>query len=344
MVPVVALPSETSKADIVNIFERINRTGVSLSLFDLAVAQLYLKQIKLRELWETFSKKHKTITSVVEPVFLLRVIALLEGEEIRRRDLLDAIDQEATAFKKRWDEAVECMVQAHKRISEEYGAFADQWIPYSTLLVTLAVLLHKLKEKSAGAEDYQKVDQWYWNCVLSRRYDSSRFTKTFQDVQDLESWIKGGTPPKWLQQFSSQDLNLDIDEPRTAIYRGLMGLVVRKGAKDFSTGQSVKLSECQDDHIFPKSVYKKSCGEQVNSILNRTLIWEKTNNDKKNKLPSEFFQECLTKHGGDETKLMATLSTHFISPDAYTALKQDNFDGFIAERRKTLKAEVQSVL
>lgn len=346
MVPVVALPAETSKDDIVNIFERINRTGVSLSLFDLAVAQLYLKKIKLRALWDTFSKKYKTVTSVVEPVFLLRVIALLEGKGISRPDLLDAIDLEAEAFNNRWDETVECILQAHKRMTDEYGAFAQQWIPYTTSVVTLAVLLHKLKAKSAGAEDYQKVDRWYWGCVLSGRYESSFATKTFQDVRDLENWIDGkANSPQWLQQLTTQDLNLDVvDDRRTALYRGIMGLVVCRGSKDFLTGQSVKYSECQDDHIFPKSVYKKSYAEQVNTILNRTLIWEKTNNQKKNKLPSDFFQECLIKHGNDEEKLLKTLSSHLISPEAYAALKQNNFDGFIFERRKTLKAEVQSVL
>ncbi|MBD1921209.1 DUF262 domain-containing protein [Microcoleus sp. FACHB-831] len=346
MIPVVALPEETSQEDIVNIFERINRTGVSLSLFDLAVAQLYLKDIKLRELWDSFKKKHKPITSVVEPEFLLRVIALVEGKEIRRRDLLNAINLEANAFKKRWDEAVECILKAHTRITHTYGAFSDKWIPYSTLLVTLAVVLYKLKDKSAGAEDYGKVDRWYWGCVLSRRYDSSRFTKTYQDVKDIDSWLGGGDPPQWLQQFASQDLNLDIvDDPRSALYRGLMGIIVRQGAKDFLTGQSVKdkLSECQDDHIFPKSTYQKQHKNLINSILNRTIIWERTNNEKKNKAPSEFFQDCLSKHGNDENKLKETLDSHFISPNAYTYLKNDDFNSFIEERRKSLKAAIKDL-
>ncbi len=49
MSPVVALSPETGKDNIVMIFERINRTGVTLSLFDLAGARLYLKEVKLRD-------------------------------------------------------------------------------------------------------------------------------------------------------------------------------------------------------------------------------------------------------------------------------------------------------
>lgn len=342
MVPVIALPSETSKDDIVNIFERINRTGISLSLFDLAVAQLYQKQINLRDLWEDFTKQHKEAKSAIQPVFLLRVITLLEGKEIRKRDLLDAIDLEEDKFNHRWNESVECIVQAHRRITQHYGAFDERWIPYTSLFVTLAVFLHKLKEKFAGAHDYRKVDQWYWGCVLSGRYDKNIFTRTYEDIRDIEKWIKEeNNLPQWLQQFTNHDLNFDsVDDPRSSLYRGIINLIVCQGAKDFLTGQPAKLSECQDDHIFPKSRYKE---DQTNSILNRTLIWEKTNLVKRNKQPSEFFSECLRKHGDDETKLIETLGTHFISPDAYVAIKQDNFDGFLAERRKTFNTIVQEL-
>jgi hypothetical protein len=79
MVPVISLAPETSEEDIVNIFERINRTGVSLSLFDLAVAKLYRNGIRLRELWETARENHllSIKEAIVKPEFLLRLIALL---------------------------------------------------------------------------------------------------------------------------------------------------------------------------------------------------------------------------------------------------------------------------
>ena len=79
MVPVISFAPETSEEDIVNIFERINRTGVSLSLFDLAVAKLYRNGIRLRELWETARENHllSIKEAIVKPEFLLRLIALL---------------------------------------------------------------------------------------------------------------------------------------------------------------------------------------------------------------------------------------------------------------------------
>jgi hypothetical protein len=157
-----------------------------------------------------------------------------------------------------------------------------------------------------------------------------------------DSCRRSNKDPQWLSQFVTQELSLDaVNDPRSSLYRGVIGLIVCKGAKDFLTGQPAKLNECQDDHIFPKSKYKDD--DKVNSVLNRTLIWEKTNNKKKNKLPSEFFKECLEKHNSDESKLIETLATHFISPDAYEAIKQDNFDTFLNERRKTFQSAVREL-
>lgn len=85
MVPVVTLSAETGKANVVNIFERINRTGVSLSLFDLTAARLYLKGVKLREMWEDFEQSHREIKDTVKPegCFSITIFTLRTGILLR---------------------------------------------------------------------------------------------------------------------------------------------------------------------------------------------------------------------------------------------------------------------
>ncbi|MDI3538252.1 MAG: hypothetical protein PWQ13_275 [Bacillota bacterium] len=343
MVPVVSLSPDAGTDNIVNIFERINRTGVSLSLFDLAVARLYPRGIRLRDLWEAFKDAHGDCTDIIWPEDLLRVIAILEGKEPRKGNLLRMLDGlDAETFVNRWKDAGEALCAARKRIERLYGAYDKTWIPYATMVVPLAVLLFKLKEMKAGEEAYRKVDRWYWASVFTQRYDSAVDTKSFQDVRDVLNWVTSGAEPDWFRRVSAQNVDLYVAERRSAVYRGVMCLILRKGAHDFLTGQKADLHTCQDDHIFPHEVYKDSY--PVDVILNRTLISRETNNRKRKKRPSEFFNECLEGHNNDEARLLGTLETHFITKEAYEALIRDDFDEFIKHRETALRKAIDDVL
>lgn len=343
MVPVVALSPDMGPDNIVNIFERINRTGVSLSLFDLAGAQLYHRGVRLRDLWDAFEDREPEVAKAVRPESVLRVVAVLEGKEPRKGNLLDVIDKlDKSQFESRWQEATEALVAARRRISRHYGALTDDWVPYSTMIVPLAAMLHELQRDRAGEEAHRKLDRWYWGSVFSQRYDSAVDTKSYQDVRDLRRWVNGGEAPEWLARLSVHDVDLDVAESRSAIYRGLMCTIVRQGALDFLTGQSAVLSECQDDHIFPKSIYRMY--DSVNSILNRTLISKTSNNRKRDKKPSDFMHNCLEQHGGDEQQLLRTLASHFICEEGYLALLDNDFDAFISARRKMFERAVESLL
>jgi hypothetical protein len=344
MVPVVSLEADTHKDNIVNIFERINRTGVSLSLSDLAGARLYLKGVRLRDLWKSFEEDYKSVPSgLVKPESLLRIIALLEGKEPRRANLLDVVDElDADVFTARWNEAMIAMGAAYKRTKEYLGAVKTDLIPYPTMLVPLAAMVHKLRTASAEEKAYRRLDKWYWHSVFSQRYDSAVDTKSLQDVREVSRWIEGDGPPAWLKGFGPDDVDLNEDETRSAVYRGLMCLIARAGARDFLTGQPVNLYDATDEHIFAQAVYRKSF--PVDIVLNRTLISDKTNPWKNARLPSQVLPRFLSGHGNDMGRLFQTLSTHFISESAYNFLLKDDFPGFTEARRETFKTEIARVL
>lgn len=346
MVPVVALSAEAGKDNIVNIFERINRTGVTLSLFDLAVARLYLKQIRLRDLWESFERENPEAADTIKPEFLLKVIAMSRGREPRKGTLLDVVDElSKEEFEAEWAAAAEYVARAYERMTAPkggYGAFSPTWIPYSTMLVPLAVMLRKVDALKGGAEMFGKVDRWYWASVFTQRYDSAVDTKSFSDVREMEDWLKGGSAPGWLASVSPDGIDLNVDEPGSALYRGLMCLVVLEGARDFMTGQVANLNDCHDEHIFPKSKFGKT--HEVNLILNRTLISASSNVAKGNRTPSEFLLKMLEKHGGDWSRVTSTLASHLILQAGVEALRRDDFDAFVEARREAFKVRIQEKL
>jgi hypothetical protein len=344
MVPVVSLSPAAGKDNIVNIFERINRTGVSLSLFDLATARLYVKGVRLRDMWKTVRGSHRDLAAVAEPELWLKVIALMEGVQPQRAKLLDVVDNlPANDFRARWAAATSALVLAHERLTKRYGAFRARWIPYSTMIVPLAAILFEVRGRNLPEQAYRKVDRWYWSSVFSQRYDAAVDSRAFQDCREVQAWVSGGVAPDWVERLSAQQLDFNVDDPRSGVYRGMMCMISMRGARDFITGQPAPLHECEDDHIFPRAAFRGV--HPVDQAPNRSVISRHTNERiKRAKRPSVFLKECLDGHGGEVNSLLETLDSHFIPGEAYQALQDDDFVSFASARATALKRGVERLL
>ncbi|MBI4445995.1 MAG: DUF262 domain-containing protein [Acidobacteria bacterium] len=136
MVPVVSLSPETGKENIVNIFERINRTGISLSLFDLSAARVYQKGVRLRDLWKEFEQENTGAGKAIKPEFLLKVMAIWQGKDPKRGQLLDLAEAlDKVEFERQWKYAAQFISRAYERIRslQGYGAVKNDLIPYTTI-------------------------------------------------------------------------------------------------------------------------------------------------------------------------------------------------------------------
>lgn len=342
MVPIVSLKPETGRDNVVNIFELINRTGISLSLFDLAVARLYLKGVKLRERWLSFVSGYQGEERVLRRDFLLKIVVLLGAapKVPKKGSILETLDDITKAdFETLWESATEAMTAAMKRLRTSYGAYNPELTPYSTMLVPLACLLHEIRTRKLGAEAYRRLDSWYWSSVFSQRYESAVDTKSYTDARDVLAWILDeDDTPSWIETFELSMNDLNLAEQRSALYRGTLCLVVREGAFDFRTGQPAPLNLCHDDHIFPRGRWKQ---ETVDSVVNRSVIEHQTNLWKSDRPPSEFVADCLAAHGGDETRLLRTFATHLIDEVCVQALRADNLDAFLDRRRTLIRSAIE---
>jgi len=335
---IVSLPNDTGLERIVETFERINRTGKPLSVFELVTAKLYKDGIKLRDVFRATKEKYNFVKAV-RPETILRVIALLREKKPKRKNLL-ALESEN--FEKHWADACKALEDAFNRITDiknGYGVLDfKKWMPYTSMLVPLAGIMHFLKvEKLEMDKNYDKVDRWYWNAVFDKRYDQAADTKAGDDFDDLKKWISNGKQvPDFIQKFSLNTVDFEVSSRSSAIYKGVMNLIVLEGALDFKTGQPPQFGKerVQDDHIFPKSIYG------YHYITNRTLI--STNAEKWKTKPSKYFKQKLAEHGKE--KLQIIMSSHLISEEALNQLLNDNLDAFVKERQQTVIKKLESRL
>jgi len=331
---IIKLPQNTDANKIVETFERLNRTGKPLSVFDLFTAKLYKHDLNLRELLANTKQRYKFINQV-KPETILKVIAIMRGKYPKRRNLLEL---EPDNFEEDWYEACESLEKAYERITDlkdGYGVLDfKRWMPYSSMIVPLAVMLWYVRKNRLDLPlNYRKIDTWYWVSVFTNRYDQAVDSKSFEDFKAIKKWIEEGKKPEFIESFNPEEIDFNVDKQSNAIYRGVMSLIVLKGARDFKTGEPPQFDpkKVQDDHIFPKSIFNED------RVLNRTLIT--SNQSKFNEKPSEYFRERLEEHGREI--LLEILESHLIPPEALDYLLNDDLESFMESRRKAIIEEIK---
>lgn len=334
-------------AEVCTVFEKINNTGVRLSVFDLLTARLYKYGIKLHDLWENALEENHLLNEFSGGVpdsygiFILRAIALLRSKEVKAKSM---INLSYVSFEKDWKRAVKTTEKALKRITtasgDGFGVFDPRWQPYSTLVPVLAVLLDSAEHESKAYKLYKDIKCWYWGSVFLERYAGSVDTLTYRDTMDLLEKTKNSDS---IPQVFTEIKRSILDNPGftlrdvsriNSIYRGVMNLIAINGARDFQNNDDISFHELEDHHIFPVAYLKKEHnlkGDVVNSILNKTLITSTTNRRISRKSPNQYLHDIIPPEHRD-----SILRSHLIGTDAQLAMEQNNYEAFLVAREKDI--------
>jgi len=376
-VPVVQLP-QVSPSDndamgrICAVFEKLNSTGVLLSVYDLLTARLYPSGIKLHSLWNKTSQQHSLIHTWSKGkaetnsfgVMVLRTLALMRGVDPTPRVL---INLNPTNFEKDWRKATAAIEKALKLLTfvggDGFGVFEQKWLPGFGLLPVLAALYSRIDESDITDKTlaHTELKRWYWCSVFLERYSSAVESKSRKDYQELVAhWLDHTKPEPALFAEAQSRIGADGYQVRdslsyaSAVYSGIFCLLALRQARDWSQGQSIALQTLQDHHIFPQAYLKRkgiSNKTAVNTIVNRTLISESTNGMIKDKAPATYLASTTIFPIPDVSSL---LEPHFIDTNALTAMQlaeetTDNtdlakiHDEFLAAREAAIVAEIRRV-
>jgi hypothetical protein len=367
---------------IAPLFVNVNSKGTRLTLFDLAVAHLFPvlhPRINLRSLWEELPNTHPGLETLIrhrwiDPDDLLRIMALITGGSVKKAALLGHLHGVATAltsggtcssrvgytftsFSELWNEAASCLEEACNRVINDYGALRPEWIPYTSMLIPLAALIHLEKRSGApGARD--KVDCWYWHSVFYERYEKSVDTTVMADFSQVTDWILGTSgKPSWISGAVPPGLDLKVeDDPKSAIFKAVLNLLALAGARNLLNGDPPG-TDLELDHLFPKGEAKPwSKHSWINSVLNFTLLEPSVNKKKKSKDPDIFYHsDMLPGHAASGRPVRDTCQSHLIGPRAEKvfsgassksppAVAVKAFEQFIEEREKDVLDAIKKLL
>ena len=329
-ITILDLPIATTLIQIVETFERINRTGKPLTIFELLSAKLYQNEIKLNVLLEKSIDEYPSI-EFIQPENILRILCFIRNIDYSRANILEL---NSDKFIEDWNRACKAYNLAYNRISDSqsgYGVYdLNRIMPFSSMIVPLSAALLFVKENNLeNSDSFKKINKWYWVSVFGERYTQSTNAVSYSDYKDLKEYVEYHKVPSFITQFNIDSVDFDSNSNGSAIYRGVFCLLVINQVKDYYTSQSIKIEpdRVQDDHIFPKSIYKDD------SVLNRTLI--STNQKKSNKKPSVYFEDLNNKIGSQ--KLHEVLRSHLVSESGLVALMNNDLDALKKDRLKNIK-------
>jgi hypothetical protein len=369
LVPTIILGKESPKDAICQVFEKVNTGGVSLTVFELLTATFAADDFDLREDWKRIHDelivqnpllKAISSTDFLQTITLLatyetrhrwdeRATAANDGDEARgpavsckRREVLSLLLDDY----KRWrDVAIRGYENAGRLLVSQFF-FTPKDLPYRTQLVPLAAIFAVLDEEAEAEAVRAKLRQWFWSGVFGELYGSATETRFAKDLPEVVQWVRGGTDPDTVSQASFAPGRLHTMRSRqSAAYKGLYALLMRDGAKDFRTGDSIQLATYFNDqvdihHIFPQGWFKDLgvSNPLMNAVANKTPLAKRTNIQIGKKAPSAYLAAIERQHGIDSQALDAILTTHVI--DA-AILRTDDFERFYEARFEHLLQRIE---
>jgi hypothetical protein len=226
--PAVTVEADLEPTAISRIFERVNKTGMSLSTFDLMVARVYEPGWNLRVHWESARQGAALIDAFLgeDGMPVLQTIALAEVQNIRESAVLELPQ---TLVRNKWESAVEASEEALEFLLSSCGVLRPEWLPYRGMLLPLAALAleHDL-------DDYEPLLQkWFWSRSFALAFDAAANTRLVADYLTLKRSIEDSEELPVAP--ASADTLLNASRRRQgAIWRAFLCVLGAHRARDLS--------------------------------------------------------------------------------------------------------------
>jgi hypothetical protein len=332
---------------VVDIFNRVNSGGTTLSKGDLALAKVCASWPEARdEMKHRLEKWHKRGYGDLKLEWFLRCItAITTGEAFFSS--LSKID--TSRFQQGVHEAEWAVDKLFYTIAGRLGLDHGEVLKSVYALPLLCRLLYLRKDVLSDPGDRDKMLYWYVHTLLWGRYSGSTESVLSQDLRLVDE------PGRELDRLIAQlrqsrgDLSIRPDDFRSwgrgARFYPLLYMLTRTlHARDLDSGLDLQaqtlghLMRLELHHIFPKAKLYKNGFEkaEVNDLANFTFLTQDTNLKVSDRDPAEYFDHYEAKYPG-------ILASHWIPTDP-TLWTYNRYPDFLAARRELLAAAANGFL
>ena len=340
--------------EVIEIFERLNLGGKKLNLFSIIAARSYMavsdsyEGFDLAQKFDAFNKKlvSNNYGRISDSVFLQAISACLIGK-VNKSDILRSLNSKLvidnySAIEKAIFAAIE-----HLK-GQNYGVLVANLLPYQRLLVPYTYFHYKQGSTHISTQQEQYLRDFFWRCVIGKRYNSSADTNMNTDLGKIQKLLEGSIPVQEPITLSPKSI---FENGRfmlsSAYVLGMLCLMAQANPQSFAVGRTVNItndsvsnaSKKQYHHFFPtksKVIMSNPAFKEVsNNVVNIVFMDAITNDQVSNQNPSEYvkyFEEA-------NPDLSTVLDSHYIAINGY-GISDDDFYTFLNSRSKALYAKL----
>ena len=209
---------------------------------------------------------------------------------------------------------------------------------------------------------------WYWSVVFSESYSGSTESKIMKDFREVSQWFNDNSAvPEVVKDFREQIRKnvftlKNVKRVGSSLYKGVFNLIMMNNPLDFFEPENIACNELNDHHIFPRN-FLKDIGAESDIVLNRTLIFDKTNKIISNNSPADYLKEMIESQKKNkniscndaENEVKKILEKHFINEEMFEIMRETsknlpnekikkNFEKFIDMREKLIVVKIKTLI
>jgi len=298
------IPNTTFESDDRNavaiVFERINRAGTELDIFELLSAWSWSEDFDLVEKFKELQleiAEHNFDDLMGDKDLQLRICAAVITGETTPAKILSLQGED---IRNRFGEIQNGIIGAIDFLKVQLGISHFKLLPFPGILVPLSCFFATEKKDGVKYTDKQRdcLIKWFWRSIFSRRFSSDVNERQAHDVIEMLALLKNEN-----HQFKFPSNENKVDFLRgnfsagNANSKALIVLLNSMQPKSLLSGSLVKTddvlkkgSKHEYHHIFPQA-HLKALGvtkKEINSLANICFLTRADNNSIKDKSPSVY--------------------------------------------------------
>ncbi len=300
------IPNETFESGDRNkvaiVFERINRAGTPLEIFELLTAWSWSDDFDLVEKFKSLQiriAEHGYEDLCNDQDLQLRICAgVIHGKTTPS----DIIGLKGEDIRQRFEEIERGIIGAIDFLKRELDVQQYKLLPFPGIMVPLSAFFATDKVEGHLYSDKQKqvITKWFWRALFTRRFSSDVNERQAADIIEFRRLKENESHDFRLPRAENQVSFMGNFSAGNANSKTLILLLNSQSPHSFVSGAKIdtskilkKSSQHEYHHIFPRKHLERTdtAPSEINVLANICFLTRGDNNSIRDKSPNEYIKK-----------------------------------------------------